>query len=260
MSARVLAIASNPVVTADIEYTQSSWPVLLIFTLLPSQPHMRKNWTMDTTIDQQVAMDEALVPYAQRLRIGRSNFRLLSDIKYKESTLNSRRQPLSIIMPFDSRWITRNISLIWNHSGTCYISVRGFIVNLLLNHHLKKIFLPSFVFLDTVEHTNHKKSNKMYYPQFTKVVIHHFMSKDPSIPGRNKFGALLPIELTNEEIRNSNAYKEYYAIATGAAPPKPKASVRRTKTSSDISITPPTVAAVRSSAIGTSGASLGGSS
>nr|GEX59393.1 hypothetical protein [Tanacetum cinerariifolium] len=39
-----------------------------------------------------------------------------------------------------------------------------------------------------------------------------------------QFGALLPIELTNEEIRNSNAYKEYYAIATGATPPKPKAS------------------------------------
>nr|GFB80448.1 hypothetical protein [Tanacetum cinerariifolium] len=42
---------------------------------------------MDTTIDQQVAMDEALVPHAKRLRIGRSNFRLLSDIKSKESTL-----------------------------------------------------------------------------------------------------------------------------------------------------------------------------
>nr|GEW58794.1 hypothetical protein [Tanacetum cinerariifolium] len=39
-----------------------------------------------------------------------------------------------------------------------------------------------------------------------------------------QFGALLPIELTNEEIRNSNAYKEYYAVATGAAPPKPKAT------------------------------------
>nr|GEX98558.1 hypothetical protein [Tanacetum cinerariifolium] len=32
-------------------------------------------------------MDEALVPTAQRLRIGRSNFRLLLDIKSKESTL-----------------------------------------------------------------------------------------------------------------------------------------------------------------------------
>nr|GEY10514.1 hypothetical protein [Tanacetum cinerariifolium] len=43
--------------------------------------------TMDTTIEHQLAMDEALVPTAQRLKIGRSNFCLLSDIKSKESTL-----------------------------------------------------------------------------------------------------------------------------------------------------------------------------
>nr|GFA88439.1 hypothetical protein [Tanacetum cinerariifolium] len=35
---------------------------------------------MATTIDQQVALDEALVPSTQRLRIGRSNFRLPSDV------------------------------------------------------------------------------------------------------------------------------------------------------------------------------------
>nr|GFD11297.1 hypothetical protein [Tanacetum cinerariifolium] len=95
------------------------------------------------------------------------------------------------------------------------------------------------------------------------------MSKDPSIPRRNKvnwhyvrddhvfstiklvsrhqntqrFSALLPIELTNDAIRNPKAYKEYYAIATGEAAPKPKASVRRTRSSSDISITPPTAIA-----------------
>nr|GEY55901.1 hypothetical protein [Tanacetum cinerariifolium] len=42
---------------------------------------------MATTIKQQVAMDEALVPSTQRLRIGRSNFRLPSDIESKELTL-----------------------------------------------------------------------------------------------------------------------------------------------------------------------------
>nr|GEZ20627.1 hypothetical protein [Tanacetum cinerariifolium] len=105
--------------------------------------------------------------------------------------------------------------------------------------------------LTDVEHKDTKKSNEMYYPRFTKVIIHHFMSNDPSISRRNKvdwhyvrdehmfttiklvsrhqntqqFSALLPIELTNEDIRNSNAYKEYYAVATGVTPPKPKASV-----------------------------------
>nr|GEY95372.1 hypothetical protein [Tanacetum cinerariifolium] len=42
---------------------------------------------MDMTIDQQVALDEALVPHASRLKIGRSNFHLQSDISSKESTL-----------------------------------------------------------------------------------------------------------------------------------------------------------------------------
>nr|GEZ47084.1 hypothetical protein [Tanacetum cinerariifolium] len=109
----------------------------------------------------------------------------------------------------------------------------------------------------------------MYYPRFTKVIIYHFMSKDTSIPRRNKvnwhyvrddhmfstiklvsrhqnaqqFSALLPIELTNEDIRNSNAYQEYYAVFTGVTPPKPKDSVRKTRSSSKTTITPLTAAA-----------------
>nr|GEV94681.1 hypothetical protein [Tanacetum cinerariifolium] len=42
---------------------------------------------MDMTIDQQVALDEALVPHVSKLRIGKSNFRLRSDITAKEYTL-----------------------------------------------------------------------------------------------------------------------------------------------------------------------------
>nr|GFC21208.1 hypothetical protein [Tanacetum cinerariifolium] len=45
--------------------------------------------TMDMTIDQKVALDEALVPHASRLRIGKSNFRLRSDIvSLKKSNKN----------------------------------------------------------------------------------------------------------------------------------------------------------------------------
>nr|GEU93442.1 hypothetical protein [Tanacetum cinerariifolium] len=47
----------------------------------------RLDLTMDMTIDQQVALDEALVLYASRLRIRKSNFRLRSDIMSKELTL-----------------------------------------------------------------------------------------------------------------------------------------------------------------------------
>ncbi|GKD74831.1 hypothetical protein Tco_1333113 [Tanacetum coccineum] len=53
------------------------------------------------------------------------------------------------------------------------------------------------------------------------------------------YGAILPNELTNEDIRNSESYKEYYAIASGAEPPKTKASVKKKKVGSDKTMTPP---------------------
>nr|GFD22546.1 hypothetical protein [Tanacetum cinerariifolium] len=58
-----------------------------------------------------------------------------------------------------------------------------------------------------------------------------------------QYGAILPIELTTEDIRNTKAYKEYYACATGEAAPKPKASARRKRGGFDSSTTPPTVVA-----------------
>nr|GEV15611.1 hypothetical protein [Tanacetum cinerariifolium] len=77
------------------------------------------------------------------------------------------------------------------------------------------------------DHKDAKKSNEMYYPRFTKVIINFFLTKDPSIP------------------RNSAAYKEYYAIASGAAPPKTKANMRKMQSSSDTTMPPPTTASTR---------------
>nr|GFD34710.1 hypothetical protein [Tanacetum cinerariifolium] len=47
-----------------------------------------------------------------------------------------------------------------------------------------------------------------------------------------QYDVMLPIELTNEEIRNTKAYKEYYVYATA---PKPKASARRKKSEEKLS-------------------------
>ncbi|GJU27945.1 hypothetical protein Tco_1166566 [Tanacetum coccineum] len=40
-------------------------------------------------------------------------------------------------------------------------------------------------FVYQVENKNVKKSNEMYYPRFTKVIVNFFMTKDQSIPRRN---------------------------------------------------------------------------
>nr|GFC22046.1 hypothetical protein [Tanacetum cinerariifolium] len=55
-----------------------------------------------------------------------------------------------------------------------------------------------------------------------------------------QYGAILSIELTTDDIRNSKAYKEYYACATREAAPKPKASARKKKGCSASSTPPPT--------------------
>ncbi|GKA94404.1 hypothetical protein Tco_0816442 [Tanacetum coccineum] len=51
--------------------------------------------------------------------------------------------------------------------------------------------------------------------------------------------AILPIDLTNEAIKDLESYKEYYAIASGAEPPKTKASVKKKQVESDKAKTPP---------------------
>nr|GFB35639.1 hypothetical protein [Tanacetum cinerariifolium] len=84
---------------------------------------------MDTTIDQQVAMDEALVPTAQRLRIGRSNFHLLSDIKSKESTLQLFYDVLRICPFFKAFLVTADVPKIymqefWATATIHYHSIR----------------------------------------------------------------------------------------------------------------------------------------
>nr|GFB90806.1 hypothetical protein [Tanacetum cinerariifolium] len=319
---------------------------------------------MATTIDQQVALDEAIVPSTKRLRIGRSNFRLPSDIQSKEPTLQvvydvlwnspffrafqvtadvpeinmqefwataklhhnsirfkmdtkksvldleAFREMLHISpripsqsfaeLPFEEeildflrfpghsheiRYLTdvnvnklyqpwRSFASVINKCLTGKSSgidsfrlsqaqvLRGF-------YHRINVDYPYLIWEDfvyQVEHKNQKRSNEMYYPRFTKVIIDYFMTRKPSISRRNRinwhyvrndvlfstikvisrhpttqqYGTILPIELTTNEIKNSKAYKEYYAYATGEAAPKPKASARKKKGDFASSTTPPT--------------------
>ncbi|GKG15874.1 hypothetical protein Tco_0358197 [Tanacetum coccineum] len=54
------------------------------------------------------------------------------------------------------------------------------------------------------------------------------------------YGAILPVALTNEDIRNSESYKEYYVIASGTIPPKTKRSKKKADTDTTTKQKPPT--------------------
>nr|GEY33432.1 hypothetical protein [Tanacetum cinerariifolium] len=268
---------------------------------------------MDTTIDEYVAMDEALVPRAQRLRIRRSNFQLLSDIKSKESTLQlvydatATSHHHAIRFKMDNKKHIVNLESFRDMLHICmrvhgqtfdkppfeeeilaFIRFLGHSVPIrtLTDVNINKLYQPWRSFAAIINKRLTGKSSGydslrlsqaqilwgLYHKRnvdYAYLMWEDFVYQDPSIQKRNKvnwyyvsddfmfsriklvsrhqntqqFGALLPIELTNDEIRNSNDYKENYAVATGEAAPKPKASVRRTRSGSDTSITPPTAAA-----------------
>nr|GFA36350.1 hypothetical protein [Tanacetum cinerariifolium] len=239
---------------------------------------------MATTIDQQVELDETLVPSTKRLRIGRSNFRLPSDIQSKESTLQVVYDVLRRCPFFQAFLVTADVpeiymqefwatAIVHHHSIRFKMNNKKHIINLetfrdmlhvcpmvpgqsfdelpfeaeileflrFLGHsdeirhltdvNINKLFQPwrffeavinkcltgkssgfdsfrlsqgqllwglyysrnidyAFLiwedFVYQIEHKKQKKGIEMYYPRFMKVVIHHFMSKDLSIPRRNK--------------------------------------------------------------------------
>nr|GEX44882.1 retrovirus-related Pol polyprotein from transposon TNT 1-94 [Tanacetum cinerariifolium] len=243
------AIMSNTLdLSISTSDTISSWSRLRNGTDLDrGASHRSRSRTMDTTIDQQVAMDEALVPHAQRLRIGRSNFRLdmlhicprVPDQSFAEPPFEE--EILSFICVLGHNAVIRTLTDV--NINKLYQPWRSFVAI------INKCLTGKSSGYDSLRLSQAQILWGLYHKRnvdYAYLMDDHMFSTIKLVSrhqNTQQFSALLPIELTNEEIRNFNAYKEYYAIATGAAPPKPKASVWKTRISFDTSITPPTVAA-----------------
>nr|GEU50748.1 hypothetical protein [Tanacetum cinerariifolium] len=215
--------------------------------------------TMDTTINQQVTRDEALVPYAKRLRIGRSNFCLLSDIKSKESTLQLVYDVLRLTSFFKAFLVTADVLKIYMQEFWATTTVHHHYIRFKMDNK-KHVVLGSF---REMLHIYPRLPHQPFVePPFEEEILaflcflgHSAVIKKLTDVNINKlhqpwraFAAIINKGLTRkssgyDSLRNSNAYKEYYAVAIGATPPKPKASVRKTRSSSDTTITPPTAAA-----------------
>ncbi|GJQ94276.1 hypothetical protein Tco_0005415 [Tanacetum coccineum] len=104
-----------------------------------------------------------------------------------------------------------------------------------------------------IDNIDSKKQDKMFYPRFMKIIIHHFLEKDKSISMRNRtfmhtarddsllgtmrfvsrhadtqvYGAILPEAMINQALLDYVAYKTYYAITSGVEPPKLRKSQKK---------------------------------
>nr|GEW15827.1 retrovirus-related Pol polyprotein from transposon TNT 1-94 [Tanacetum cinerariifolium] len=235
---------------------------------------------MDMKINQQVALDEALVPHASRLRIGKRNFRLRLDITSKESTLQVVYDVLRLTSFYKAFLVTADVPEIYMQEIWATAIVHHHSIHFKMDNKKRIVNLEYFMrMLHICPRLPNQTSDELLFEEEILGFFRYLgysgeirkIIDDPSIPRRNKvnwhyvrddqmftmiklvsrhqitqlFGAILHIELTNKDIINYAAYKEYYAIASGATPPKTKASVRKTQSSSNTTITPLMAASTR---------------
>ncbi|GJX13634.1 hypothetical protein Tco_0205392 [Tanacetum coccineum] len=269
---------------------------------------------MALSIADQIALDDALVTPADRLRIGKCNLRLSSDVTSKEATLQVVYDVLKLTPFYNAFQVTADAPEIYMQEFWASAYVHNRSVRFKMNNKKHIIGLEQFrdilqicprvgnkkfvdpplekeilIFLASLGHSGDIRKltdvnvNKLHQPwrSFAAVINKCLCGTpsydslrlsqaqilwDPSIPRRNKvnwhyarddpmfttinvisrnedtqlYGTILPVALTNEDIRNSKSYKEYYAIASGTIPPKTKGSKKKANTDTITKQKPPT--------------------
>ncbi|GJR61590.1 hypothetical protein Tco_1503752 [Tanacetum coccineum] len=141
----------------------------------------------------------------------------------------------------------------WLHSFNNLAILAGLICNLQfilskctsLGGHLLLSSIDFMYQADNREISSARKEH-MPYPRFTKFILNHFISKDKTISMRNRislhticddslletlnfvsktqdyqqYGALIPDDMINQDIKDSITYKMYYDFAIGKVPPR----------------------------------------
>ncbi|GJY31459.1 hypothetical protein Tco_0414954 [Tanacetum coccineum] len=116
-------------------------------------------------------------------------------------------------------------------------------------YHQKNVDYVELLWEDFIYQINnkaYKTQEKVYYPRFTKVIIHYFLTQDKTLSWKNKirmhtsrddylintlrfvsakeetqiYGAILPDSLTSPEMKETKAYKTYLGFSLRATPPK----------------------------------------
>nr|GEZ06450.1 hypothetical protein [Tanacetum cinerariifolium] len=187
--------------------------------------------------------------------IGNSNFRLRSDLKSKESTLQVVYDVLKLTSFYNAFLITTDAPEIYmqefwttatvhHHSIHLKINNKKHIVNLEYFREMLQICprIPNQQFeelpfeeaiLTFLRELGHRREIKM----ITDVNVNKMHQ-----PWRS-FAAVINKCLSGKRsihFKEKQAYKEYYAIASGAEPPKTKASVKKKQVGSDTTMPPPT--------------------
>ncbi|GJU06797.1 retrovirus-related pol polyprotein from transposon TNT 1-94 [Tanacetum coccineum] len=159
-----------------------------------------------------------------RLKIGKCNLHLSSDVTSKEATLQVVYDVLKLTPFYKAFQVTADAPEIYMQE------LRLVLVTLEINKEDHDVNVnktestsgDSFAVSSTnvsvdSEQKLRRRAIAMSYPRFTKLSSTLSWNEDTQL-----YGTILPVALTNEDIRNSKSYKEYYAIASGINSSKDK--------------------------------------
>ncbi|GKA24205.1 hypothetical protein Tco_0710238 [Tanacetum coccineum] len=229
---------------------------------------------MEISIADQIALDDALVAPADRLKIGKCNLRLSSDVTSKEATLQVVYDVLKLTPFYKAFQVTADVPEIYMQEFWVSAYMHNRSVRFKMNN--KKHILNLDQFRDILQICPKVGNKKFEEPPLEKEILAflanlghfgeikedtltlknkvnwHYARDDPmfttiNVISRNEdtqlYGAILPAELTNKDIRISESYiiQEYHVIASGKIPPKTKGSKKKADTYTTIKMKSPTV-------------------
>ncbi|GJR52428.1 hypothetical protein Tco_1402949 [Tanacetum coccineum] len=158
---------------------------------------------MEISIADQIALDDALVASADRLKIGKCNLRLSSDVSSKEATLQVVYDVLKLTPFYKAFQVTADAPEIYMQEFWASAYVHNRSVRFKMNNNFNT---------DIANHTSSKKD------QIDNLLKERRLMR--SLETMEILLLLQPLE----------SYKEYYAMASGTIPPKTKGSKKKANT------------------------------
>ncbi|GJR50713.1 hypothetical protein Tco_1401234 [Tanacetum coccineum] len=215
---------------------------------------------MSSITAQQAKLDLELVPKEKRLEIGKCNGRLNPGKIQREPTFQVVLDSLALTPCYSAFLITadmhqpcRTFAALINRSlsgkttglDKLYLSRAQILWGMYHQKNVDYVELLWEDFIYQIDNKAYKKQEKIYYPRFTKVIIHYFLTQDKTLSWRNKiemhtskydylintlrfvstkeetqiYDAILPDSLTSPEMKETKAYKTYLGFSTRARPP-----------------------------------------
>nr|GEX02975.1 retrovirus-related Pol polyprotein from transposon TNT 1-94 [Tanacetum cinerariifolium] len=201
-------------------------------------------YIMDSTKAQQIALDEALVATTNKLKIGKGNQRLSPDLKSNEATIQVVLDALKLTSVYNAFLVTASVLEIYMLEFWATVTLYHTSLRFKLNSKSHTLNMENF--RDMLNICPRLPRERFQDPLVNEEILSflidlgHFgeigVLTDVNVnsmhqPWRSFAAiinrAILPDVLTSQEMLEYKAYKEYYAFATGAIPPKAKTAYKK---------------------------------